>query len=406
MKISDLVNETGFSLLMNKARSALTMLGIIIGIASVITLVAVGQGATKTITNNISALGSNLVVIIPGSTTTAGVSQGIGTNQTLKVSDATALQKQMQFVNGISPELSKRYQLNYKSNNTNTTVYGANPVYALVHNVQVSDGTFFDQQQNNTAQRVAVLGPTVAQTLFGDTSSGVGKTIRIGNVSFNVLGIANAKGGSGITSPDNNVFIPLVTAQRYLFGQATSVSSISISAQSSSDISSVQAQASQIMLNLHNISNPARPDFQIVNQTDIASSLSSSSRTLTILLGSIAGISLLVGGIGIMNMMLTTVTERTREIGLRKAVGARKRDIGNQFLSEAIVLTIVGGLCGIAIGLLSAVLLNHFNLVTTVLTWWSIVLAFGVSMLIGVMFGYYPANRAARLKPIDALKYE
>jgi len=405
MHLRDLASETSFSLLMNKARSALTMLGIIIGIGSVITLVAVGQGATVTVTKNITALGSNLIVIVPGSTRGV-VNQGIGSAQTLKLSDATTLQNQLQSTSGVSPEVSRRFQLSAGGNNTNTTVYGANPVYATVHNVSVTNGTFYDQQQNTTAQRVIVLGPTVAQTLFGDATSGVGQSVKVGNVLFTVIGIADIKGGSGITSPDNNVYVPLTTTQRYLIGGAASISSISISASTANDINSVESQANQIMLGLHNISNPSQSDFQIVNQSDIVSSLSSSSKTLTILLGSIAGISLLVGGIGIMNMMLTTVTERTREIGLRKAVGAKRRDIGRQFLTEAVALTLIGGICGITLGLLTAVLLSHFNAVVVQLTWWSVILAFGVSMVIGVVFGYYPAMSAAKLRPIDALKYE
>jgi len=405
MKYRDLLNETVFTLLINKARSALTILGIVIGIAAVIVLIAVGEGATATVTQNISALGSNLIVVVPGAASGI-VSQGIGTAQTLTMSNANTLQQQLQFVSGVSPELAKHFQITYGTNNTNTNVIGADPVYASVHNVTINNGAFFNQQEDNSLQRVAVLGPGVSQVLFGSPYVGVNKQIEINGVIFSVIGVANIKGGSGIASPDNNIYIPLKTAQQYLFGQNQALSSISISAINAKSINIVEQETNNILLSAHGITNPANADFQIVNQSSIVASLSSTTQTLTVLLGSIAGISLLVAGIGIMNMMLTTVTERTREIGLRKAVGAKKKDIGAQFLSEAIALTLIGGVMGIIFGLLIIKILSATHATTVVTEWWSIVIAFGVSMFIGVVFGYYPAQRAAKLKPIDALKYE
>jgi putative ABC transport system permease protein len=390
---------------MNKARSALTILGIVIGIAAVIVLIAVGEGATKTVTQNISALGSNLIVVIPGSAAGA-VSQGIGTAQTLTMSDANILQKQLQYVNGVSPEIVRHFQITYGSSNTNTSVIGANPIYASVHNVTINRGNFFSQQQDNNLDRVAVLGPGVSQLLFGNPSAGVGKQIEINGIIFNIIGVANIKGGTNANSPDNNIYIPLKTAQQYLFGQNQSLTSISISAANPQSINIVEQETFNILLAAHGIKNPANADFQLVNQSSIVASLSSTTQTLTALLGSIAGISLLVAGIGIMNMMLTTVTERTREIGLRKAVGAKKKDIGTQFLNEAIALTLIGGIIGILLGLGIIKILSLSHSITVVTQWWSIIIAFGVSMLIGTVFGYYPAQRAAKLKPIDALKYE
>ncbi len=407
MRYLDLLQETTFTLFMNKARSALTILGIVIGIAAVIVLIAVGEGATATVTQNISALGSNLIVVIPGAASGSGaVSQGIGTAQSLTINDASLLQKQLQFVSGVSPELARHFQITYGSSNTNTNVIGANPIYASVHNVAINNGSFFTQQQDNTLQRVAVFGPGVSEVLFGSPYAGVGKQIEINGIIFNIIGIANIKGGTSASSPDNNIYIPLKTAQQYLFGQNQALTSISVSAINSQSINFVEQETFNILLSANGIKNPANANFQLVNQSSIVASLSSTTQTLTVLLGSIAGISLLVAGIGIMNMMLTTVTERTREIGLRKAVGAKKKDIGAQFLNEAIALTLIGGITGILLGLLIIQILSLTHSVTVVTQWWSIIIAFGVSMLIGIVFGYYPAQRAAKLKPIDALKYE
>ncbi len=405
MKYIDLLQETLFNLFVNKIRSALTILGIVIGIAAVIILIAVGEGATATITQNISALGSNLIVVLPSSAPGV-VNQGIGTAQTLTMNNATLLQKQLQFISGVSPEIARHFQISYGSSNVNTNVIGANPIYQSVHNITINRGSFFNQQQNNTLQRVAVLGPGVSQVLFGNPNVGVGKQIEINSVIFNVIGVTNIKGGSSANSPDNNIYIPLKTAQQYLFGQNQALTSISISAINTQSINIVEQEAANILLSAQGIKNPANADFQFVNQSSIAASLSSTSQTLTVLLGSIAGISLLVAGIGIMNMMLTTVTERTREIGLRKAVGAKKRDIGYQFLNEAVILTLIGGIGGILLGLVVIEILSITNTVAVVTEWWSILIAFGVSMLIGIIFGYYPAQRAAKLKPIDALRYE
>jgi putative ABC transport system permease protein len=406
IRFTDLYDETAFSLLSNKIRSSLTMLGIVIGISSVIALVAVGQGATKNITSSIGSLGSNLITVQPGATRTAGVSGGIGSASTLKLDDATAITAKVPNIKGVSPEISRRFQVKYKSSNTNTSVVGALPAYLAVRNTTISDGVFFTDQQNKSGAKVAVIGPTTATTLFGDGVSPVSQKIKINNIEFTIIGMTTAKGGSGFTNPDDAIYIPLNTGQRYLFGGSKSVNSIAVSAQSASQLSNVQTQVTDVLLAQHKITDPLSADFQIINQADVVASLSSVSKTLTILLGTIAGISLLVGGIGIMNMMLTSVTERTREIGLRKAVGAPSADIGIQFLFESLLLTLIGGAVGTLLGVGVALLLQKTNAAQTQVTWWSILLALGVSSVIGFVFGYYPARRASKLKPIEALKYE
>jgi putative ABC transport system permease protein len=406
IRFADLYDETTFSLLSNKIRSSLTMLGIVIGISSVIALVAVGQGATKNITSSIGSLGSNLITVQPGATRTAGVSGGIGSASTLKLDDATAISSKVTNIKGVSPEISRRFQVKYKSSNTNTSVIGALPAYLTVRNTTIADGVFFTDQQNKSGAKVAVIGPTTATTLFGDGASPVSQKIKINNIEFTIIGMTTAKGGSGFTNPDDAIYIPLNTGQRYLFGGSKSVSSIAVSAQNANELSDVQTQVTDVLLAQHKIADPLSADFQIINQADVVASLSSVSKTLTILLGTIAGISLLVGGIGIMNMMLTSVTERTREIGLRKAVGAPSADIGIQFLFESLLLTLIGGAVGTLLGVGVALLLQKTNAAQTQVTWWSIILALAVSSVIGFVFGYYPARRASKLKPIEALKYE
>ncbi|HUO61934.1 MAG TPA: ABC transporter permease [Candidatus Bathyarchaeia archaeon] len=407
MKLSDLFSESLGSLMSNKARSGLTLLGIVIGIASVIVMVGVGQGATAAITNSISALGSNLIVVTPASSTTAGpVNGGSGSAVTLTLSDATALKKSVQDAKAISADIAKRYQVVAGAMNTNTTVTGTQPTYFDIRNVTIADGATFTDQDITAGSAVAVLGPTTRDNLFGSDAPAVGKMIRINSVQFKVIGVATAKGSSGVGNPDDGIYIPLTAAQRYLAGPQASLTSISIEANSADVMNAAQNEVTQEMLQLHNLTDISSADFQVVNQAQISASLSTTTQTLTLLLGSIAGISLLVGGIGIMNMMLTTVTERTREIGLRKSVGAKQSSIRAQFLSEAVILTAFGGVVGIICGLGIAWIATSTGAMSADVTWWSVVLAFGVSTVIGVVFGYYPAGRASRLKPIEALKYE
>lgn len=406
MMIRDLLTETYAALSGNKARSGLTMLGIVIGISSVIALVGVGQGATSSVTSNIAALGTNLLTISPGASRNAGpVSGGFGSATTLTQADAEAIANELSDVSAVAVELSRRYQVTYKGSNTNTQVIGTESSYAGIRNVAVSSGTFITDQQQKDYAKVAVIGPTVRDDLFGIDAEAIGMTIKINKIQFKVVGVTTAKGGSGFNNTDQYIYVPISTAQRFLAGK-TSISSIDVQATSEKVTSTAKEEITALLLTRHNISDSTAADFTVVNQADLVSSLSSVTNTLSLLLGAIAGISLLVGGIGIMNMMLTSVTERTREIGLRKAIGAKSSDISMQFLTEAVTLTFIGGVIGIFLGWGVAWGVTTAGLVTAKVTWTSVGLAFGVAALVGIIFGYYPARRAARLKPIEALKYE
>lgn len=406
MKISDLLEQTFSSLLANKARSGLTILGIVIGIGSVITMVSIGQGSTSSITSRIESLGSNLLMVMPGFARGVGqqVSGGRGSANTLTLDDAEAI-KSLAGVVAVAPQTSSRSQVTAKGNNTNTSVYGVTSAYAEVRNVEVASGTFITDANNSSKAKVAVLGPTTAEDLFGTDVDPIGQTIRFNNMDFKVVGVTVSKGSSGMSNSDDVIYIPLSTAQQYITGN-NKVGTISIEGESQEILTQLQEDVTALLMQRHKITDETKVDFQIMNQADVAASASSIAGTLTMLLASIAGISLLVGGIGIMNMMLTTVTERTREIGLRKAIGAKKSDITVQFLAEAVTLTFLGGVIGVFLGWLASLAVQQFGGVTTVISWVSIILAFGVSAAIGIIFGYYPAWRAAKLNPINALRYE
>ncbi len=416
MKTKDLLEETVTALSANKARSSLTVLGIVIGISSVIAMISVGQGASSGIQSSIQSLGSNLIMVTPGAARGPGgfgVSAGRGSASTLVQADATAIASSVQNVTALSSEVSSRQQVTAKGTNTNVSVDGVNAAYAQVRNVQMDQGSFVTDQQSQSLQKVAVLGPTVASDLFGTDSTTadglpagiVGQAIRIKSMQFIVIGITQSKGGSGPGNQDDMVYIPLETAQLFLTGN-NSVTTIDIQAASANAMTQVQNDITTLLLQRHNISDPTKADFSTLNQNDLLSTVSNVTQTLTILLASIAGISLLVGGIGIMNMMLTTVTERTREIGLRKAIGAKRGDISTQFLAEAVMLTLLGGAIGVLLGVGISYVVGALGLIATMISWNSVVLAFGVSAAIGIAFGYYPARRAAHMNPIDALRYE
>ena len=407
MTIKDLLHETSTALLGNKVRSSLTILGIVIGIASVIAMLGVGQGATNSIQASIQSIGSNLLLITPGAQRTPGstVSSGSGSSLTLKKSDSDAIGSQISTVKAVAPDITTRGQVTAAGTNTNTSVIGTTPSYLEVRNIQIGEGTFFDDVQVQSLARVAVLGPTTRDTLFGVNGDSVGKVVRVKGVQFTVIGVTATKGGSGFNNTDDRIYIPISVAAQYLVGDSH-VSTISIEVDNTSDITSTQNQVTALLLQLHGITDPTAADFTILNQQDILATASSVTTTLTILLASVAGISLLVGGIGIMNMMLTTVTERTREIGLRKAIGAKKHDIRLQFLVESVMLTFVGGFVGILLGVGLAFAVSLTGLVQAQISLFSIILSFGVSAAIGIIFGYYPAARASNLNPIQALRYE
>ncbi|MBP9748750.1 ABC transporter permease [Patescibacteria group bacterium] len=407
MKTQDLFQETYAALSANKARSGLTMLGIIIGISSVIALVSIGQGAQSSIQASIQSIGSNLILITPGAQRGQGsqVSAGRGSAQTLTQGDADAIAKEITLARAVAPELTGRYQVTSKGKNTNTSVVGTNPAYPGVRNVAVEQGIFLSDQHLQSRSKVAVLGPTTRDDLFGEGTDALGQTIRIKGIEFKIIGITTAKGGSGFGSQDDMLFVPLTTAQQFLAGD-TYVSTISVQAADAESMSSIQQEITDLLLSRHHINDPQLADFSTLNQADIVATASSVTQTFTTLLGAVAGISLVVGGIGIMNMMLTTVTERTKEIGLRKAIGAKRRDINRQFLLEAIMLTLIGGGIGVALGWGISYGVSRLGIIQTSVSLSSIALAFGVSAAIGIVFGYYPARRAAALNPIQALRYE
>jgi putative ABC transport system permease protein len=409
MLTKDLFEETYWALSANKVRSFLTILGIVIGVGSVVAMIAVGQGSQASIQSSIQASGANLLTIMPGAATGVGVqvSAGRGSAQTLTQDDATAISQQVSLIKAVSPEFTKRSQVTAKGTNTNTSVLGVESAYMTVHNVSIDLGTFITDQQQQNASRVAVLGPTARDDLFGTGANAVGSTIVINSQEFKVIGVTVSKGGTGFNNPDNNIFVPLSAMEHFLAGDTTGyLSDIAVSVSNQSAMDEAQNEITSLLLTRHKISDPTLADFSIVNQADIVASASTVTNTFTVLLASVAGISLLVGGIGIMNMMLTTVTERTREIGLRKAIGAHKSDITKQFLAEAIMLTLLGGIIGVILGWLMSLGVTYFANIATQISMSSILLAFGVSAGIGIIFGYYPARRAAGLSPIEALRYE
>jgi putative ABC transport system permease protein len=407
MKNSDILHETYSALSANKVRSGLTMLGIIIGIASVIAMTAIGQGAQNSVSSSIQSMGANLLMIMPGATRSfGGPSAGRGGAQSLTIADADAIASQVSNVVNVVREVSSRQQVIAASTNTNTTILGAEPLYLSVRNVAIDEGNFISDQNVTDGVKVAVLGPTTRDDLFGVGATGViGQIIRIKGMEFSVIGITVSKGGSGFSNADDIIYVPYTTAQRYFSGNKY-LSEIDVQATSSNASTQVQSDITALLLTRHNIADPTKADFNVLNEASIIATASSVTGTFTTLLAAVAGISLIVGGIGIMNMMLTTVTERTREIGLRKAIGAKKKDINKQFLVEAIMLTFIGGTTGIILGWLISFGVGYFNILQASVSLSSVILAFGVSAFIGIVFGYYPARRAANLNPIDALRYE
>ncbi|HEY9480960.1 MAG TPA: ABC transporter permease [Candidatus Paceibacterota bacterium] len=408
MKFQDLFEEIYTALIANKVRTALTMLGIVIGIASVIALVAIGSGAKASIQANIESIGSNLIIVMPGAQRAAGgyqVSTGRGTSRTLVSADATILTTEATLAKAVAPETTSRYQVTAKGTNTNTTVTGTLAAYQSVRNIEIDQGTFITDEQSKSLSKVAVLGPSARDDLFGEGADAVGQTIRIKGMQFKVIGVTKAKGSGGFGSQDDMIFIPLGSAQKFLAG-GDYLTTISLQAVDADAMTALQEEATNILLVRHKIADATEADFTVLNQADIVATASSIAGTFTTLLAAVAGISLLVGGIGIMNMMLTTVTERTKEIGLRKAIGATRRDVNLQFLAEAVALTFSGGAMGVILGSAASFLLSSLNVIQAHVSLSSVALAFGVSAGIGIVFGYYPARRAAQMSPIEALRYE
>lgn len=407
MEYQEILTEALGTLTVNKLRTGLAILGIIIGIGSVIALISLGQSGQKAIENQIQSLGTNLLTISPAGQNVGGVRGAGGTTTTLTTEDAAAIKAAttLTMIARISPEFSRRSQVTAGRNNTNTQVIGVEPQYADIRKLSVASGVFITQRDVTAFAKVAVIGPQAGTDLFGEGVDPVGQTIRINGQTLTVVGLTVAKGGAGFNNPDDAVYAPISTAQKILFG-VTHLTSIAVEAKNADRMTEAQNELGYFLLARHKITDPTNADFVIFSQNDILNTASQVTNTFTTLLGGIAAISLLVGGIGIMNIMLVTVTERTREIGLRKALGAKKRTVIIQFLTEAILLTLIGGLAGMILGVVISYILTRFMNLPFTVSPNAIVLAIAVSATIGILFGWYPARKAANLQPIEALRYE
>ncbi len=406
--VSSAVKISFSALKVNKMRSALTMLGIIIGVGAVITMLAVGTGASKQIAEQISSMGSNLLMVLPGSTTSGGARMGSGTQSTLSYADSEAILKECDAVEDVAPSLNGVAQIVYGNQNWSTNVVGTTPNMLNVRDWTLDSGRSFLESDVKTSAKFAILGQTIVDNLFGDIDP-VGNVIRIKNVPFVIVGVLGRKGQSANgQDQDDTILVPLTTAQKKLFGTAFPgmVRVITVKARSAEDLAVAETQILSLLKQRHHIGPKQDNDFSIRNLTQIMEAAQQSSNVMTMLLAAIASVSLLVGGIGIMNIMLVSVTERTREIGIRMSVGAKTWDIRMQFIIEAITLSLMGGVVGIIIGLTASQLLAELAGWTTVVSVLSIFLAFGFSGLVGIFFGFYPAYKASLLDPIDALRYE
>lgn len=407
MTILELTKECLTTLTLNKMRTGLAVLGIIIGIGSVISLIALGQGSQKMVEQQIQSLGSNLLTIMPRGSSSGSVQGAIGGGTTLTLTDAESIgsSQAVTTVAAVSPEYSGRKQVTASRNNINTQIIGAYPQYAQIHKIALASGSFISQRDVDSMTRVAVLGPQAAEDLFGEGTDPVGQTIRVNGQTLRVIGLTVSKGGGMGNNPDDAIYVPFSTAQKQIFG-ASSLTNIAVETKSGEVMTQAQDEIGYLLLSRHKLDDPAEADFIIMSQADILSTASQVTGTFTSLLGGIAAISLLVGGIGIMNIMLVTVTERTREIGLRKALGAKRKLVIAQFLTEAVILTAAGGLIGMVVGITASFFLaKALGLLFTV-SFGSVILAIGVSGAIGIVFGWYPARKAANLQPIEALRYE
>ena len=396
----------------NKMRSFLTALGIIIGIAAVITMLAIGQGSKASIKANIAEMGSNMIMISPGADMRGGVRQDVSSMETLKQADYQSIKEDCNYISAISPTVNSSGQWIYGNNNTQSSIYGVNQDYLSIRQLKVADGEMFTDTDIKAAAKVCILGQTVVDYLFPDGSDPIGKVVRFNSIPFRVVGVLQKKGYNSMgMDQDDLVLAPYTTVMKRILAQ-TYLGGIVCSAITEEASQPAQDQISEILRRNHKLKDATETteadedDFNIRSQEEISSMMNSTMSTITILLGSVAGISLLVGGIGIMNIMYVSVTERTREIGLRMSVGARGIDILNQFLIEAILLSVTGGIIGVILGVSLSLSLNAFLHIATQIEPWSIIMSFAVCTFTGVFFGWYPAKKAARLDPIEAIRYE
>jgi putative ABC transport system permease protein len=407
MKAPQVLEEALRALSTNRMRTSLTMLGVVIGVCAVVVMLAVGRGTQALVNQSISTMGSNLLVVFPGSQTSGGVRFGSGAAQTLTIGDAQAMES-VPGIKRVAPLVMRTFQIAYAGNNWSTMVTGITPDYFPLRSWDPDDGDFFSESDLRSYARVAVIGQTTARQLFGDDTA-IGKTIRIRNIPFTVIGTLTKKGQSlDGRDQDDAVFIPLTTARQQLIRSAFpgSVGFIFVQAASAEAMPQAEVELNDLLKVRHRIAPGQESDFTIRNLTAIAETAAVAAGAMAVLLGAIAGVSLVVGGIGIMNIMLVSVTERTREIGIRMAIGARQRDILRQFLIEAITICLVGGLVGTILGVLGAWAIASFTGLLVEISISSIAIAFGFSAAIGVFFGWYPAAKASKLKPVEALRVE
>ncbi len=407
MNLLTIMGEATRALHTNRLRTALTMLGMIIGVAAVVLMLSIGQGAQANINSAIASMGSHLLIVMPGATSSGGLRWGSGSVKTLTVQDAQAI-AELSVIEATAPVVTGTAQLNYGANNWSTMLTGATPDYFPVSNWEIANGASFSEADLRSGARLAILGQITAYNLFGNEDP-VGKNIRIANRPFTVIGILAVKGQSlSGRDQDDNVFIPLTTAQRQILGNQFpgSVNYTLVQAKSADSMEAAEAEITRLLRQRHRISNHMENDFTVRNLAALASVASSTAKIMAWMLGAIASISLLVGGIGIMNIMLVSVTERTREIGIRMAIGANRRVILTQFLLEALMICILGGLTGIALGIGGAWLVSRITDIQIVITLGIVILAFSFASVTGIFFGLYPARKAAALKPVEALRHE
>jgi len=406
MNYSNLFRIAIRALVRNKLRAFLTMLGIIIGVASVIAMLAIGEGSKQKMRKQISSMGTNMVMVMPNFQRRGGVSLGASSSMALKYSDVTALQNEATDVSQVSPEVRASGQVIYSNQNTQTTIYGVSEEYLSIRKLEILSGRIFTANETKSMAKVCILGQTVVDNLFGTAADPVGLSIRIKNLPFLIIGVLKDKGESGMgQDQDDLILAPYTTVQRRL-AAIDYINGIYASAISEEKSPAAIAQVEEILRRTHKLKETTENDFRVMSQSELLKTITSITDIMTYLLGAIAGISLLVGGIGIMNIMFVSVTERTREIGLRMSIGGRGKDIMKQFLAESIILSILGGVMGVIFGYLLARLAGSLMSTQAMVKTQSVVLAFIVCFVIGVFFGWYPARKAANLNPIDALRYE